>query len=173
MKTKQLFIVVLTIVLAVAAVIVTRQIHATSNLQSQSPQAQTKEDAIPDHIFYGETLSLLAKLKDVNDYQDRAQLTDEQANFLRVTAEECAEKLAKQDAIAEKRIVALRRQNLKAKPAQSTPPIPAEIAELQAQRNAVILRCRDSLRAGLGHEKFEQFRLAAKSKVHIQMSRVR
>ena len=113
MKNKQLFTVVLTIVLAVAAVIITRQIHATSNLQSQSPPAQTKEDAIPDNIFYGETVSLSAKLKDVNDYQDRAQLTDEQANFLRVTAEQCAAKLAKQDAIAEKRIVALRRQSIK------------------------------------------------------------
>ena len=159
MKNKQLFAIVLTIILVTAVVIVTRRIHATPNPhgQNQSQSATAKEDNVPHHIFYGEIFSIIAKLKNVRDYQERAQLTDEETDFLRVTAEQCAEKVAKQDAIAEKRIAALRQQNLKSKPTRSTPVIPAEVAELQAQRDAIILHYRDVLRKGLGDEKFEQF----------------
>jgi hypothetical protein len=175
MKNKSFFAVVLAITLGIAAVIATRHIYATANLypQNQSPSAKMIEDSVPDHIFYGEIFSILAKLKNVRDYQERALLTDEQAEFLRVTAEQCAEKVAKQDAIAEKRIAALRQQNLKSKPTRSAPPVPSEIAELQAQRNAIILGCRDALRAGLGDKMFEQFHVAAKSIVQIHVSRVR
>ena len=175
MKKKLFFAVVLTVILALTAAIITRHIHATPNLyqQNQSPAPNTTEASIPDPVFYGEVFSILAKLKNIRDYQERALLTDEQADFLRVTAEQCAEKVAKQDAIAQKRIAALRQQNLKSKPTRSTPPIPAEVAELQAQRDTIILGCRDVLRAGLGDKTFEQFHVAAKSIVQIQVSRVR
>ena len=175
MKNTQFLAVVLTITFGLAGVIVTRHIYATPNLyqQNQSSPTNTKEESIPDHMFYGEVFSILAKLKNIRDYQERALLTDEQADFLRVTAEQCAEKVAKQDAVAEKRIAALRQQNLKTKPTRSTPPIPSEIAELQAQRDTIILGCRDVLRAGLGDKTFEQFHVAAKSIVQIHVSRVR
>ena len=170
-----LFAPVLVAVSVAGVVIVTRRIHARPNPhgQAQSHPATAKEDDVPDHIFYGEIFSIISKLKNVRDYQERAQLTDEETDFLRVTAEQCAEKVAKQDAIAEKRIAALRQQNLKSKPTRSTPPIPPEVAELQAQRDAIILHYRDVLRKELGDEKFEQFRLAAKSLVQIGVSRVR
>ena len=175
MKNKTFFAGVLTIILGIGGVVITRHIHATTNppLHNQSTPTRVTEDGIPDHIFYGEIFSVIAKFKNVRDYQERAQLTDEQTEFLRVTAEQCAERVAKQDAIAEKRIVALRQQSLKSKPTRSTPPIPAEVAELQAQRDAIILHCRDVLLKGLGDDKFEDFRLAAKSLVQIRVSRVR
>jgi hypothetical protein len=175
MKNKTFFAGVLTIILGLGCVVITRHIYATTNAPQHTQSTPTKviEDDIPDHIFYGEIFSVIAKLKNVRDFQDRAQLTDEETDFLRVTAEQCAEGVAKQDAIAEKRIAALRQQSLKSKPTTSTPPIPAEVAELQAQRDAVILHCRDVLRKELGNEKFDQFRLAAKSIVQIRVSRVR
>ena len=174
MKSKTFFAGALTIFLGMGGVVITRHINATTNLpiQNQSTQKKLTQDGVPDHIFYGEIFSVLAKLKNVRDYQVRAQLTDEQTEFLRVTAEQCAERVAKQDIIAEKRIAALRQQSLKSKPTRSTPPIPAEVGELQAQRDAIIIHCRDVLHAGLGNEKFEQFRLAARSIVEIRVSRV-
>src|SRR5205085_4149580 len=74
MKNKQLFAIVLTIILVTAVVIVTRRIHATPNPhgQNQSQSATAKEDNVPDHIFYGEIFSIIAKLKNVRDYQERA-----------------------------------------------------------------------------------------------------
>jgi len=175
MKHKRFFALILTIILGALAVIVTRQINATPTLQKQN-QSQTsaaKEGDVPDHIFYGEVFSIIANVKNVRDYQERSQLSDEQTELLRVTAEQCAEKIAKQDAFAETRIAALRQQNLQSKPTRTAPPVPAEIADLQAQRNAIILHCRDVLRAELGNEKFEQFRLASKTLVQIRVSRVR
>jgi hypothetical protein len=174
MKNNQLLAVILPLVVIVGAVTITRQSRATPSAYelNQGPPEKAKQDDIPDRVFYGETFSLLAKLKNVQDYQAEAQLSDDEANFLRITAEQCTERVAKQDAIAQTRIIALQ-QRLKSKPVRSAPTVPAEISELQAQRDAIILNCRDLIRARLGSEKFEQFRLAAKSKVQIQMSRVR
>lgn len=175
MKNRRFFAGVLTIILAISGVVIARHIHAGTNppLHNQSTSSKVTDDGIPDHIFYGEIFSVIAKLRNVRDYQDRAQLTDEQTELLRRTAEQCAEKVAKQDAIAEKRITALRQQSLQSKPTRNTPPIPAEIGELQAQRDAIILHCRDVLRSELGNEKFGEFRVAAKSIVQIGVSRVR
>ena len=174
MINKQLLAVILPLVVIVGAVTITRQSRATPNANqpNQGPPQNVKQDDIPDRVFYGETLSLLAKLKNVHDYQAQARLSDEEADFLRVTAEQCAERVAKQDEIAQTRIIALQ-ERLKSKPVRSAPPVPAEISELQAQRDAIILKCRDVIRAQLGNEKFEQFRVAAKLIVRIQTSRVR
>jgi len=172
MKKKSFVAVALLIIFSAAGLIVARHIYAKPHLQGKAQSSSTaKQDDVPDQVFYGEVFSIIAELKNVRDYQERAQLTDQQTEFLRVTAEQCAEKIAKQDAIAEKRIAALRQQNLKNKPPRLTPPIPKEIGELQAQRDAIILHCRDEFGAGLGIEKFEQFRLAAKSLVQIHVSR--
>lgn len=174
MNNNQLFALILPVVVIVGAVTITRQSRATPNAYSpnQGSPEKVKQDDIPDRVFYGETFSLLAKLKNVHDYQAQAQLSDEEAEFLRTTAEQCVESVAKQDEIAQTRIIALQ-QRLKSKPVRSAPPVPADISELQAQRDAIILKCRDVIRARFGNDKFEQFRLAAKSKVQIQMSRVR
>jgi|SRR5829696_5968 len=171
MKGRKLFAVALATVLVVGAVLIARQTWATPKMNQEIKQTAA-DDEIPDRIFYGETLTLLARLKNVQDYQAQAQLSDEQADFLRVTAEQCAERIAKQDAIAAARIVALQ-QRLKGKPSRLAPSVPAEISELQAQRNSIVLNCRDVIRARLGDDKFQQFRLAAKSLVKIQASRVR
>ena len=174
MKNKQLVGLILPLIVIAGVGTITHQIRATPgpDQQDQSLAEKMKQDDIPDRIFYGETFSFIARLKNVGDYQAQAQLTDEEADFLRITAEQCAERVARQDAIAQTRIIVLQ-EKLKARPSRSAPPVPAEIYELQAQRDGIILNCRDVLRARLGAEKFERFRLAAKSKVQIQMSRVR
>jgi len=173
MKHKQLLTVILPLVVIAGAVTITRQIRATPTPYqlNQGPE-KAKQDDIPDRVFYGETFSLLAKLKNVHDYQAQAQISDEDADFLRITAEQCTERVAKQDEFAQTRIIALQ-ERLKSKPVRSAPAVPAEISELQAQRDAIILKCRDAIRGRLGNEKFEQFRIAAKSIVRIETSRVR
>lgn len=131
MKKQQLFAVILPLVVIAGAVTITRQSRATPNAYqpNQGSPEKVKQDDIPDRVFYGETFSLLAKLKNVQDYQAEAQLSDEEAEFLRITAEQCAERVAKQDQIAQTRIITLQ-QRLKSKPVRSAPPVPPEISEL-------------------------------------------
>jgi len=174
MKNKRFLAVVLTVLVVVCAAVIVRHTQATSKLSHANEQSQTKPPAadVPEQVFYGEVLTILARLQNVGDYQAQAQLTDAQADFLRVTAEQCADRIAKQDAIAQTRITALQ-QSLRSKPSRSVPATPAEISELQTQRDTIILKCRDVIRARFGEEKFAQFRSAAKSMVQIQASRVR
>src|SRR5690242_14473027 len=112
MKNNQLLAVILPLVVIVGAVTITRQSRATPSAyeRNQGPPEKAKPDDIPDRVFYGETFSLLAKLKNVQDYQAEAQLSDDEANFLRITAEQCTVRVAKQDAIAQTRIIALQQR---------------------------------------------------------------
>ena len=174
MNNKRFFAVVLTVLFAAGAAIIARHTQATTKLSQTSAQSRVSEQVsdVPDQIFYGEMLTILARLQNVGDYQAQAELTDEQAEFLKITAEQCAERIAKQDEIAQKRIAALQ-QNLRANASRSRPAVPAEISQLQAQRDDIILKCRDVIRGQFGETKFEQFSRAAKSIVQIRASRVR
>lgn len=162
--------------LVLVVVVVAQRTDAIRNpaQEIQQPSAtNAKEPIIPEHIFYGEVLTLLAKLGNVRDYQAHAALTDEEAEFLKTTAEECADEVSKQDAIAQDVIISLHRRRNNSRPSRRAPPVPPEIVNLQAQRDAIILRYRNLIRQRLGDVKFQQFSLAAKSIVQMRVSSVR
>jgi hypothetical protein len=137
---------------------------------SQKP-SETKSDktAVPDHIFYGETLSLLAKHKNIEDYQRRAGFSHEEAELLLAIAQQCLAKLDQQDAAA-KNVIVNAKIEMNASDPRRAPAPPAILFELQKQRNAIVLDCRDRLNNELGSQKFEQFRQAANSLVQISFS---
>jgi hypothetical protein len=132
------------------------------------PSAQRSEE-IPEHIFYGEVFSLLAELKNIADYQREAALSDYEASFLEEIATDCAGDVARQDAKAEAFINAFRRRMRRSLGGKRPQPVPAELTELQKERDAIALRHRDRLRKALGEDAFKRFTEAAKSIVHVTL----
>lgn len=161
----------------IALVFISAMVAITAVNRSQAKYSQTlsvtksEKAAIPDHIFYGETLSLLAKLKNVEDYQEKAGLTDEEAQRLLYIAEQCANEIAQTDAAAQK-VIANAKLELNTTDPRQPPRPPQILSELQKQRDAIVLKYRDLLHAELGDSKFGQFREAAKSIVNITISPV-
>lgn len=92
-------------------------------------------------------------------YQRLANLTGEQSESLTKTAVECAAELKIKDEAAKQigdRLRAEYQAQLSAGTAPPVPPLSAELAELQKQRDEIILKYRDSLKADFG-EAFPQF----------------
>jgi hypothetical protein len=86
------------------------------------------------------------------------QLSDEQARALVEIATECEGRVAEVDARARPIIEAFRAQNQQARtPGQGElPPPPPELAQLQQERNSIILQAREKLRTALGEEAFRR-----------------
>jgi len=146
--------------------------YAKSPLASQNQQEATGKSAntiegVPEQVFYEQLFSLLIALNNSADYQKEAALTVEQRSSLERTARECEREIAKQDAKAQITIRALREKRANQDPGASLPPPPPEIAVLQQEREAIVLRHRDRLREALGEEAFRRVTDAAKRLVHI------
>lgn len=142
--------------------------NATSNPQNQSRPSH-KPTEIPQHVFYGEVFSLLAKLKNTADYQRQALLSDHEVALLKQIASDCESEVSKQDAKAEIFSEAFRQKLISKKPTKQPMPVPAELTELQEQRDAIVIRHRDRLRKELGEDAFNRFTEAAKYIVHITL----
>lgn len=136
------------------------------------PRAQESQlspsSGLPDHVFYGEVFSLLVAMENVADYKTEAALSLEQALVLEEIAKRCQKDVAAQDAKAEPVIRAFRERMIKERRKKIVPS--TELAALQEERDAIILRYRDRLRSALGEEKFEAFKQTAKKLVHISVS---
>lgn len=87
-----------------------------------------------------------------------ANLGDEQVLALTNIAFACARQLRQQDERAGRIIAAFRARypGGKIPPGESLPPPPAELKLLQEERNAIILRARDSLRETIGEQVFSR-----------------
>src|SRR5258708_6790901 len=131
-------------------------------------ESVTKNEEVPDHVFYEQLFALLASLKNSKDYQEQASLTDDQRKTLEVIAEECQREIAKQDAKAQIIIQALRKKATDPQPGSPPPP---EIAELQRERDAIAPRYRDRLQQALGENAFKPVGEAATRIVHISIQR--
>jgi hypothetical protein len=134
--------------------------------------SQKESSTIPEQIFYGEVFSLLVYLKNTDDYKRQAELNDDQALALEETAKDCQREVAEQDAKAQTVIQAFRENMSKEKAGKTPPAPPQELLDLQQERDAIILRHRDRLRAALGEEAFGRFTEAAKNIVHISLTPV-
>lgn len=130
--------------------------------------------SLPDEVVYWHLFRhvvALAKHADVLEkrgedatklrslYKTLAQLSEAQARVLDDTATECTAQVAAQDRRAQEVIRAAR-----AKPGEGSrwrggtpPPPPAELAALQEERNAIILRAREKLQRELGEPEFQRF----------------
>jgi hypothetical protein len=153
----------------IAAILAIIAVNRSQAKYSQKPSDKSDATAVPDHIFYGETLSLLAKLKNIEDYQRKAGFSHQEAELLLGIAQQCLARLDQQDAAA-KNVIVNAKIEMNASDPRRAPAPPAILFELQKQRNAIVLDCRDRLNNELGSQKFEQFRQAANSLVQISFS---
>lgn len=148
-----------------------RSLITTQSGQDEEAQRK-KSEVVPEHIVYGQMFSLLVALDNAADYQQQAGLSDEQAAALKKIAIDCQREIEQQDTKARKVINAFRDKlaKIKPKPGTSLPPPPAELAAMQKERNAIILRARDRLRVALGEEKFQRVDQAGRKIVKINVT---
>lgn len=137
-------------------------------------QPKQSSEAVPMHILYRQLfkhivlLDEAAQEADANDedgdsfrnlYRNLAELTDTQSQALHQIAAECEQLVDRQDAKAKVIIERYQAQfvNGEVPYGQPLPPPPAELIELQEQRNMMILTARTRLRQALGEEAFQRF----------------
>jgi hypothetical protein len=92
-------------------------------------------------------------------FRKKADLSETQARTLDAIAIECVREVAAQDARAQIIINAFKERFPPGKlPAGvKLPPAPSELAQMQQERDAIIMRARDRLRLALGDQEFQSF----------------
>ena len=92
-------------------------------------------------------------------FRDKANLSDVQARDLDRIATDCVREVSAQDARAQQIIGAFKARFPPGRlpPGVKLPPPPPELKQMQAERDAMILRARDRLRLALGEEGFQRF----------------
>jgi len=133
---------------------------------SQRPRAE-----IAEHIFYGQFFSFLVSLQNAVEYESKAGLSKEQTAILEQIAKDCEREVALQDAKANKVIEAFRTELEKRKPG-SPIEMPPQLKQLQAERDQIILRHRDLLKAELGPEAFARVTEVARDLIKIEVRSV-
>lgn len=135
------------------------------------PAEETRQRAVPAHAVYNEFFYHVNFLKQKADkeeqagkdaamlrtfYKRQAKLDDAQLQLLDRAAAGLGRRLEQMDRRAQQLIERFRAdvQALELAPGQTPPAPPAELKAMQAERDALVLRARDELRAALGEEAF-------------------
>lgn len=168
------------VVLSIGAFVFGMQTPQPTNAQS----SQTQDNRVPEHIVYRMFLRDLYtfKLKAEeserqgnrrsseayrNIYRERAGWSSEQARILDDIASECEREVKEIDAKAKKIIDARRAlyyPDGKVQGGQLAPPSP-ELALLQEERNATILKFRERIREAFGEQEFSRLDRFLKSDI--------
>ena len=92
-------------------------------------------------------------------FREKADLSEVQAHLLNAIATDCVREVAVQDSRAQEIINAFRLRFPPGKlpPGVKLPPAPPELAQMQEERDAMILRARERLRLSLGEDEFQRF----------------
>jgi hypothetical protein len=161
-----------TVVLVVTAFVAGTFAVGQQTLPAQSARVSPPRPyPVADHIVYGmllhhafvfsqqaEQAERAGKHDSAHAYRtvfkNDAELTDAQSRLLNEIASECEQAVKEQDARA-KVIIDARRQHFK-ETGKVLPPS-EELKAMQEERNAIILRHRDKLRAGLGEREWARF----------------
>lgn len=147
-------------------------------VKRETHAALTSETIVPDHVVYGflfqRVVSVKGKIKELQaqrriarkptfPLQKEANLSEAQAIQLEAIAFACQQEVAQQDEKARAIIIAFRSQFPDGRiPDGVTPSTPPELKVMWEERNAIILRARDQLRATLGEQEFHRFDQYAK-----------
>jgi hypothetical protein len=91
-------------------------------------------------------------------HKRQAKLSDEQAEALDKIASDCEDEVAQMDAQARRIVASFREQHAKdkLKPGEAPPPPPAELKGMQQQRDQIVLKAREQLRAAFGEAEFQR-----------------
>ncbi len=175
--TKKLIIFVVGVVLlGVAALVFSSQLN--SNVRTL---AQNNPPEVPDQIVYRHLFRHAAAFKAKADglerqgkeakhlrrfFKHKANLSDYEAQALDRIASQCATEIKAVDERAKPIIEAYKAQypNGQVPHGQLPAPPPAVLREMTRERNELVLRKRDELRAAFGEERFKHFHQFVKSK---------
>ncbi len=163
----------------VAVVLVSPVSIRMNTLSRQTPHGHVPvlaqaEDGVPDHVVYGfifRKVSLITnKTKELRALgrisskpyfalQKEAGLSEAQAKILEATAAASEQEVRRQDEKAQVIIERFRAQfpDGKIPRGVTLPPPPPELKLMWEERNAIILRARDRLRAVFGEQEFHRF----------------
>jgi hypothetical protein len=161
----------------------------SQNPQGQRRQTPSQAQAIPDYEVYRQLFHHHVTMKRKADelekqgkdgtffrefYRRQAQLSDDQARVFDEVASRCEEQVAEQDAKAKAIVDAALAQNGGGKLANGArpPEPPPELRALWDERNAIILRAKDSLQTAFGDGEFARFENYVKQDVVPHLSPV-
>lgn len=133
-----------------------------------------EDNTVPDHVIYDalfeRVVSVKKKIRELQNQrripqkptfalQKEAQFNETQAGALEEIALACKEEVMRQDEKARAIIFEYRAQfpDGKIPKGVTPPPPPPELKIMWEERNAIILRARDRLRAALGEQTFHRF----------------
>ena len=169
MNKKRILIIICAVALLGSALTVSRNASSerTSHNSTAQHTAQQAAYTVPDHVVYGFLFRYVARNNEriaqrhgrqtpYLSLQREANLTQGQARALSEIAATCEQEVSQQDARARVIISAFRAQfpNGIIPRGTAPPPPPAELQTMWEERNAIILRARDRLRAAFGEEAF-------------------
>lgn len=141
------------------------------NAPTERKPAPESEPAPPEYVVYGVLFHHVDDVQRQADeaasrgedasalratFQIQANLNTEQAQLLNTIASNCVRETAVQDAKALAIIRVFRTQHPPGKIKAGTTP-PPELAQMQFERNEIILRAKEQLRVALGDEVFSRF----------------
>ena len=159
-------------------VVTTLFVAPTAVYCQQTPGATTSQP-MPSRVMYrilfneiaafqNEAAQLAAQGKRnafvLNYHQNQFQLNAAQAAQLIQVALPCAQDVKALDAQARAIVQAVKKQ-YRLSPNKAVPPLPPALAQLEAQRTAVVLAAADSLAAAFGPTEFAAFELLAQQHV--------
>ncbi|HEX8070938.1 MAG TPA: hypothetical protein VF546_13365 [Pyrinomonadaceae bacterium] len=177
--TRRLTILAVSLVLLGITVFAFRgQINPTVLGSGQSrPVPEVPDQVVYRHLFR-HAAALKAKADELerqgkdathlhNFFKHKAELSDDQAQILEDIADQCARDIKALDEKAKPIIAAYKAQypNGQVPHGEKPQPPPAELYQLTLERNDVVLRSRDKLRAALGEGEFNRFHAFVRSKI--------
>lgn len=160
--------------LCVLAVVVGSLALARQSQSVKSSAARSQPRSVPDYVTYKHLFRHVVAFRKQAEENERegkngavlrtffkrkAQLSDEQVSALEQIAADCDEEVRQQDARAKVIIDNYKAQYPDGKvPHGETPkPPPPELKAMTQERNAIVLRARDRLRAAFGEGEFRRF----------------
>ena len=175
MRNKRILILLFTAVLTASAsgVGLNSVSKATYEVLASHAHDSERSHALPDHVVYGMLFHKLVHLREKTKelqaegrvgqkpyfiLKKEAGLSEEQSTALEAIALACWQRVEQQDDKAKAIIAAFRSRFPEGRvPADGPPPPPPELKTMWDERNAIILRARDQLRATFGEGEFARF----------------
>lgn len=178
--TQKIIIFVIAVVLIATAVLAfSSQINPAAQTRAQSGSREAPDEIVYRHLFR-HVAAFKAKAdeaerqgKEARHYRrffkHKANLSDEQAQILEQIASQCALEIEAIDERAKPIIEAYKAQypNGQVPRGQTPSPPSPELQQMTKERNELVLRKRDELRAAFGENEFKRFREFVKNKVAV------
>jgi len=184
MSKKYMFVIFTFAALALSALVFDRSAGIAKPVKQNEPRQANADYEVPEHVTYRHLFHHAYLFNEKADKEERqgrseaaaalrsiykreAELSDEQTRIFNEVAAECEREVIEQDKKAKVIIDAFRAKypGGEVPNGEPLPPPSPELAQMQLERNAIILRSRDRLRAALGEEEFSRFKHFVKVRI--------